>query len=514
MFIPWVQFGTGKWKRWLPRPMARCGFNAPAATATETAKRFRGSAGHVSDVQAAVAQICEQTQTDGIHRALHPPTPHEWIISDLMFDDSGFKVVPEKLKAAEFPVFAAHGGLTFLPAPAAHGVGSKADEVREQIVVPPRTMIDQCAKTIWSGIESSGVPIQIPVAAAKRRGLALVHDSVKANICCDYKALADFQDDGQYLLIGPCRQHQAALAIQPMTLYLEVLNPSFCVANVLHHGHKLIALKHGVRQTLLEKLECRDPFNATDEELDYARTLLERCYYTRDMPRSSSGEAHDAQHDPVAEVEVRYEEQRRRRAGGRLVQLLPTWLGDRLVHPCPAGCCGVVAMASKASAVDKIMDALEEVIFVLVGTPSLIKWTAICPILQSLLLMMTVGGDLIADGSLRMGNPGVLATQLDELEDGPGKDDGKRHVAQARVRHARAFKFLADTLSAVRLMIWLTLGMVAMVLHYGFYTAAKSTRRWDTTDKSAYPCLDMCSESRSPAVKAVKKLAPLSPSFC
>jgi hypothetical protein len=456
-----------------------------------------GSSTYVADVQKAIIELGHRAQDRGIEAALNPTTPHKYIISDIIFDDTKFRVCPNGMESAEYAVFGSHAGLTWRP--------REQDEIKEQIIVCPRVMVDQTASTIWSGIDNAGVPVMLPQDSAERRGIALCHDSVKANMCCDHHLLNLLSESTQYALINPCRQHLAALALQPMTLNLEIINPSYCTVNVLHSGQKLLAFKAGMRAALTRDLDCDANFVPREQDLEYARLVLENCFYTRDLQRAAG-------HDPNNPLEQRQLEETRRRAGERLIALLPSWTNGRKTHPCPAGCCGPQPCASKTTAVDRIMDALEEVAFCNMSTPTLIKWTALAPTFQALLVLLCVGGDLAAEGSLLMSNPGKVG-KCDNVDDdsddgdGPGRAQAKRHILDNKKRHSKAFRFVGDILSGVKLMIWQVVGMQVMRLHYRFYTAAKASRRWGTSAEASVPLLDLCQPSKSPAVRAVKQLA-------
>eukprot|EP00969_Alexandrium_andersonii_P050912 2237358-Alexandrium_andersonii.AAC.1 len=97
------------------------------------------------------------------------------------------------------------------------------------------------------------------------------------------------------VMLGPCRQHGAALCLRPLSDYLNVLMPSFCIAKQLHQGKAFSDYLAAMRASMEEHFqwirESEDPGWRPDPgNIDYAEAVMELAYFKRNLYNSTASQ--------------------------------------------------------------------------------------------------------------------------------------------------------------------------------------------------------------------------------
>lgn len=345
--------GKGAWKEWKSQATLRCSFATPAATQLELARQARGSQKHVGDQQCLTANVLAKGQRDAIARTLAPEAPHEYIISDAMFDGCKYTVHCIGHRSRPFEVLGVHGGLAW----------STADgiEHEETVVVPPRCLLSQTASAMWNCLSNSDIPLYFPPECAQYMGTV---------ICIDNNLL-NTAPPNHFVLPCLCRQHATGNCMAPLTLSLNpLLNDAFCTVKMLDHGARMSDLRKYTEIELSQTLKPVEPFTPDEDDLAFSRAILEATYYDRDLTNPDLTEE--------ARREAIDRDKKKRALGERLIRLVPNWRRRPRYHPCPAGCCGVGPKASKEKSAEKNMSCIAEMVLVTVETPALNKFTQVC----------------------------------------------------------------------------------------------------------------------------------------
>jgi hypothetical protein len=365
--------GTGRWKCWLPTAMLRCAFAAGCESARSIARLFKSSSTTVSRVQQAVAATLMDRQKMNTSELVEPRVQHHHAVSSLMFDATTFEVQPTDGLAGDWPIMGMHGGVSWQP--------TRGSRRHEEVVIPPAVLLDECAATMINALDSQcAIPIFLPDHCAKYKALIIHSDNARANMLL-YKWLESEAPTGYVVILVPCGQHNTCLCLVPMTTFLGIICPVFCLVKLFHFG----AFFTGVRQHALYLVGChlkRDTRRKPKEEdREYAEAVLELTYYNINLS------VHNAWNMGVDELQELSTE--RRKKGNRLTKCFNgPWKSRRLCdmyHCCEgseAGCC-----ANEGETIQEGKDAVDDIEIVKRNpTPALNKWNETCPVVCSILL--------------------------------------------------------------------------------------------------------------------------------
>ena len=81
------------------------------------------------------------------------------------------------------------------------------------------------------------------------------------------------------------------------------------------------------------------------------------------------------------------------------------WSSKRLVHVCPAGCCGAVAKADRETSVRRAVELAQQIITPDMTLPAMNKYTKLDPTMRQLCLMAAFHGLLRKALALKVGRP-------------------------------------------------------------------------------------------------------------
>ena len=277
-----------------------------------------------------MAELLTESQDAAVQCVLKPEEQHNFIIFDMMADDTQFEGL-DVLEASGKTrhVLAMHGNLSWQPA--------SGGAIRQELVaMPPLAMASSSASVMYAcWAHASPVPITGPEPeAAKLRALVWLHDSVEANFTLLHRLVALTRNaphpvtaevDPECMVANsPCRQHGSSNCVQPLSVFSGLVNNVFCLSRVMSSGQTSDTCKKAFRAALeddliLVKPEDFIPSKAAD---DFAQALLEICYYCTSL-YSRGGDA------PADFVQA--EQQYRRRRGQTLREKLPgDWRSARL----------------------------------------------------------------------------------------------------------------------------------------------------------------------------------------
>ena len=279
------------------------------------------------NLQCMAAEMLFDRQKQELQKILRPSVKHRWLIVDIMFDETRLKVVVGNCGSRNFPILAAHGGIAW-----EDGAGFQH---QQPLIMPPRALENATSKSLWHGLESMIEPISLaclPCDCAEQLALVLVHDSARSNLHIDKRIVASAPAN-QLVMTSNCRQHLTALALAPMTITLDIVNPAFNAVNVLRCGSRFAELRAHVRSELRQHLVIVENFRETAQskhELESVMALLERVYVTG-FSQACAAETTNAAEDAAIK--------QRRRHATQLAHVLRGWVSGHLFHSCGPQCC-------------------------------------------------------------------------------------------------------------------------------------------------------------------------------
>ena len=126
-----------------------------------------------------------------------------------------------------------------------------------------------------------------------------------------------------------------------------------------------------------------------DDDDIVANELLEQCYVR-------AGHAHlvvSSDGSAVGRVDEEKRVQARRAEAAKLRKFFCwKWSSKRLVHVCPAGCCGAVAKADREISVRRAVELARFVVIPAMTLPAMNKYTKVDPVVRKVCLMAPFRG--------------------------------------------------------------------------------------------------------------------------
>ena len=163
-----------------------------------------------------------------------------------------------------------------------------------------------------------------------------------------------------------------------------------------------------------------------------------------------------------------------RMASGQIAWLIcvahSTIIRGRLVHLCPAGCCGEVACADREKSIARAFDLYERVALTMITVPASNKWTSMDRNLRKEALLLSLWG--ITRRAMQR------ALKVDETDDpdvsivvaaAPALQSPGVHKVLESAGAKKAVAFHADSQSEFNTLCWITCCSPAMRLHYNLF---------------------------------------------
>jgi hypothetical protein len=321
--------GSGKWQSLVPRSFLELAFSPPCVMDVEIARKFEVGHSTPACVRAAAAHLLIDAQREEVQKILRLDDL-DFVIFQIMWDVGTFRVMCNGYKAKKESIFGMHGHLTW----------STSGKVYNQVItLPPSALWGEAAEDMKGAIaKNSPLPLLLrsqapssPDASSQALfGLNLGCDGANSNrrLLQDID-IKESESPNNFVLKGFCRNHGVGLCIEPVSLYLNVLSPAFCLIQRLHHG----SFHNRFIRTLFDVIDARlifchevdDPwFKPDPAHRQYAERVLELTFYSRDL--------HKAFADPEEKADLLAQDQRRRAVGKQLLDLMPgDWRSKHII---------------------------------------------------------------------------------------------------------------------------------------------------------------------------------------
>jgi hypothetical protein len=328
--------------------------------------------------------------------------------------------------------------------------------------------------------------------------------------CCKQRAVGP----NRFFVCLYCVQHRTGNIVEQVTKYLGLITPCFCISSMLARGDLSQDLEEYLRPVVDKMLDIVDPTTETpaagqedqQRHAEFAKELLNLCYVCVMAEDDDGGDLQRSEERNKAHA------QRQREADEVFAFFRPPW-GKRLVHPCPAGCCGLAPAANREKTLDRCVELISRVVLPAVSTPAMNKYTKVEPVVTKVTLMASFGTVLRKVILHKLG-------RVDDRADGHASDvsedallgiptDPTAHMRKLGNQQLhRALAFLSTPSSRTSTLCWLIVCRIIMVIHYrlfkrgGFHSHAREQTR--------FAVYDFCSGvERSPSALALTDLAAI-----
>ena len=187
----------------------------------------------------------------------------------------------------------------------------------------------------------------------------------------------------------------------------------------------------------------------------------------------------------------------------------------RVLHPCPAGCCGPTPCYSRAVSLVKAKNMIDVVVMRRLVTPAMNKWTKLDPafcqstIKVCFFQMITVA----LERKTRTTYASVTASGQDAAAES-GEEDAEGDSAKKgqMMRYGRrSLAFVGKTDSRWLLLIWVAIGQHIMNVHYRLFKGVTWLSHF-VGDRKRTSIFDFCPDvpkERNPALKALADLSAM-----
>ena len=190
---------------------------------------------------------------------------------------------------------------------------------------------------------------------AKHSGSLTASDSHAVNILT-LKHARKVLPSRHCMLPSLCVQHHTGRVAADVTDLLQILTRVWCLAKTFAEGDFLLDIRERIHKILEDEsvgLEVVDPeeFALEPEDLDatFVKDLVDRCY-TRDGVRGLGPG------DGDEEKETAFQKSK-----AEFISFFPYgWNRKRVLHPCPAGCCGPTACHSRETSLGKAKEHVDK----------------------------------------------------------------------------------------------------------------------------------------------------------
>lgn len=454
--------GSGRWQQVLPHTFLKIGFSDPASTDRATNAQFNLGKCAAADIRGSVSSLLYNLQRQRIDVRLSDFRSEEassFVIFQVMWDLASFKVAVPPLGANTHPIMGAHGMLTFC-------IGNRV--FNEEVVIPPTATWDETAGSMLSVLRRH-CPWALPLPDRGGRHLTLLSlgcDSARSNM----KLMNTISGMVPSLILkGRCRNHSIGLCLEPMCVFLGVLCPAFCTIQRLHsatfHNRFLKTLCKVIDSRLVMYSAVKDPwYRPSPSDRKYAEMVLELTYYRRDLHRSFA--------DQDEKSKLTEEDRLRRSKGQRLVDML---VGDWRSKTITFYAHGQYENVGRDEAVHLVMEAYLDVCSHIIPVPAKNKWLSVLPAVADLARGCCIH-HLTSEVILCMAGQPV---DVRERSDDEGEafevgmqDDEFQQINQKRQN--KMVRWMSDPLTLPRLLLWLSVCVTALRLHYVLFRDAKA----------------------------------------
>ena len=301
--------------------------------------------------------------------------------------------------------------------------------------------------------------------------------------------------DNVLSVIMPCLQHQAGLTLEPMSKSLDVVPPSFCLIKQLHQGELLQKLEDAVTEVLDETLVRLENQEPNPEHTASNHTFLERCYFEIDV---ETDDMTDEQRERFkADDKIRREEGAELQASftadwraNDMSRVRPDATQGTVKHHCK-GCC-----ANRRESVRKCTKAFMLPLKRRLKIPALNRWLQLWPVASVLTLIFGLHGIFVSAYHRLHGSAKELFFPDDSDSEGDAEAAADTMKARRKLefkRNKKAFNFVVDSFTPVRMQIWMCIASPIMRIHYYLFRENAQLGSLDGSDA----LLSLCNMARS-----------------
>ena len=465
--------GPGQYRTSTPEYICKMAFNPPEAPLRVVAKEHGGSASHASGCSMVVADLVVKRQSDLSKKrraASGQGQQYDFYITNNMFDETQLRVAGFGKGTKRRRVLAASGQVTWK---------APQSRVQDQRVIREPTVMKRytaatCAAVVGRPDDPCGLSPHADVRPLARfYGSLMATDQHSVNVLTSKWVVQQQRAAGENSSIHAvcfCTQHKTGAVVEAVTKFLGLLSPSFCISSCLSCGDLADDIETNIRAILEEVLVVSDPAEMcyTEEEkrnVEFAKELMEQCYV-----------CDAAQDQDCDEVEASIAVRRRRTKAKELLDFFPLWgTTERVEHPCPPGCCGVMAKADRAVSLDRASALIKCILAPSITTPAANKYTKVDPVVRKVALMTNFLGLLRRAVAKKLGRRDASGDVDDsevldwEAAIGMPRDPMQHHKNLGKVKLNKAFRFLQQSASKYLPLVWLVVCSCVMVVHYKLF---------------------------------------------
>jgi len=367
--------GSTQWKKWLPEAIQKAAFSkGPLRTIVKSMQDGHGPLASQKVSPTTVMQCRSLTAkaiVDGTQKgrkrvaAQSEAQPLDYWITNTMYDEAKLWYKVKGLGFRRFSTLAYHTQCTWRDERGTHD---------EDVIQPPRAMRRYSASTQWSILSEDTVSGICPIAgsrpSARYYGILSISDSHAVNKLT-LKYARQVMPETDLMLASFCLQHHTGNSVASLSEYLNLFTRVWTLSKTFSEGDYHQDLLEKVAELLEDEdegLEVVDPelFELAPGDLSnsYTNAVVNRCYQ-RGLELGEDLPENNAKFQQVKEDFLRF---------------FPFgWNRHRVLHLCPAGCCGPSACHSRATSVERACNLIRKVVLKRIVAPAQNKWTKMDP---------------------------------------------------------------------------------------------------------------------------------------
>ena len=271
------------------------------------------------------------------------------------------------------------------------------------------------------------------------------------------------------LLPSHCLQHAAGNTAAGLAQYLNIFTRVWTLSKTFAEGdfhQDLVNKFHSALEDEEHGLEIVDPdvfeLGANDLGQAFTNTLLDTCYLQGLAPGEVGSE-------PGKDVQQVRDE---------FGKFFPCgWNRKRVLHPCPAGCCGPTPCHCRKTSLEKAKRLTARVILKRINNPAKNKWTKMHPAMAQATLIVCFFSIVqqALEAKTRVTYEELMAEGGPEEREEPQEGDGQAQDDQPSFKGLmkrfgkRCLAFVGDPTTKAFLLVWAVVGHVLMVMHFRFF---------------------------------------------
>ena len=308
----------------------------------------------------------------------------------------------------------------------------------EHVFHGPKTLRRYSSAGQWAALREILRPAQRP--QARFYGCLTVKDSHAVNILM-LKHFRQVSPATDVMLPSYCIQHHTGRCATDVAVDLKLFTRVWCLAKTFSEGDFHADLEDIIGQILEDPEDGLEVINP--EEFELADTDLQRGFTESIMDRCF-------QHGEELGERTAFDQGERSASGEGVAEKLKEefvaffpfgWNRRRVLHPCPAGCCGPTPCHDRATSVLKSRDLVSCVILKRINQPAQNKWTKLDPAFQQTTLVWCFFSLIKQALESKAG----LTYQAVEAQYGPGPsgdkhlddEDAREGMKQQTVRYSK-----------------------------------------------------------------------------